>query len=305
MDKLGSELRTLDQVGFNLLDTEYLNKGHSGCTGCGSLHTMRYALKALGNDTVVIVTASCWSLICASLKVPLIHCAFEAAGAWATGVRAGLDVIGETETNVVAWAGDGGTFDIGLQSLSGAAERNENFIFICNDNEAYMNTGIQRSSATPAGAWTTTTPIKHTKSQPKKNITEIIAAHRVPYVATATPGYPEDYVRKVTRAKFIKGTRFIHVMSPCPTGWRYAPSITIKLARLAVQCRIFPLYEVEDGYRYTLQKPRKTVAVDEYLKLQGRFSTLTKRDINNIQRNVDMWWEQLEHKASSVQELPW
>ncbi len=297
--------RELKQLGLEMPETEYMHPGHMGCAGCGAIHAMRFALKILGKKTVVVVSAGCWSGICGSLKVPYTHCAFMSAGAWATGVKAGLDAVGDTETTVLAWAGDGGTFDIGIQSLSGAAERNEDFIYICNDNEAYMNTGIQRSSATPGGAWTTTTPAQHTKEQPKKNIAEIMAAHRIPYVATATLGYPEDYLRKIAKAKAIKGTRFIHVLAPCPTGWRHPPGLTVKISRLAVQSRVFPLYEVENGTRYIVQRPRQEVPVSDYFGAQGRFSQLTKEGIAIIQGNVDEWWKQLEARASSVTGLPW
>jgi len=305
MDRNVDSVRELGQLGLRLSETEYMHPGHMGCAGCGAIHAMRYALKVLGKKTVVVVSASCWSGICASLKVPYTHCAFMSAGAWATGVRAGLDAVGDKETTVLAWAGDGGTFDIGIQSLSGAAERNENFIYICNDNEAYMNTGIQRSSATPTGAWTTTTPSQGTKRQAKKDITEIMAAHRIPYVATATLGYPQDYLRKMEKAKATTGTRFIHVLSPCPTGWRFPPGMTVKLSRLAVQSRVMPLYEVENGTQYTLQRPKRTVPVGEYLRGQGRFSALTEKEVAAVQDNVDRWWKHLEERASSVEDLAW
>ena len=170
-----------------LSETEYMEAGHVGCGGCGAIHGMRFALKAMGPKTVAVISASCWSAICGALKIPFTHCAFATAGAWASGIRAGLDVLGDKETTVLAWAGDGGTFDIGLQSLSAAAERNTNFIYICNDNEAYMNTGIQRSSATPPGAWTTTTPAHGGKNQPKKDIDAIMA-----YPITSTPALVVD-----------------------------------------------------------------------------------------------------------------
>ncbi len=299
MDGNVDTVRHLKQVGLELSETEYMHPGHMGCTGCGAIHAMRYALKVLGKKTVVVVSAGCWSGIGGSLKVPWTHSALMSAGAWASGVRAGLDAIGDRETTVLAWAGDGGTFDAGIQSLSAAAERGDDFIYICNDNEAYMNTGIQRSSATPAGAWTTTTPAHSTKLQPKKNITEIMAAHRIPYVATATVAYPEDYLRKIAKAKSIKGTRFIHVLSPCPTGWRFPPSLTVKISRLAVQSRVFPLYEVENGTRYILQRPQQKIPVNDYLVAQGRFSELTLEDVATVQANVDEWWQQLETRSLS------
>jgi len=181
---------------------ELMSSGHLACQGCGATLAMRYALKAVGQKTILCIPACCWSVIDgpfphSSLDVPIYHCAFETAASSASGVRAGLDMVGDKETTVMAWAGDGGTFDIGIQALSGAAERNEDFIYACYDNEAYMNTGIQRSSATPLGAWTTTTPVKHYKKERKKDIIGIMAAHSIPYIATASIAYPEDMVKKI------------------------------------------------------------------------------------------------------------
>ncbi|MBI2163754.1 MAG: pyruvate synthase subunit beta, partial [candidate division NC10 bacterium] len=169
-----------------------------------------------------------------AMGVPMLHTAFETGASVATGVRASLDAQGLHETTVVVWAGDGGTFDIGFQALSAAAERDENFLYVCYDNEAYMNTGAQRSSATPLGAWTTTTPALSPKARPKKDILAILAAHRIPYAATASVAFPEDLMAKIVRAKRIRGTRFLHVLAPCPSGWKYEPDLTIRLARLAV-----------------------------------------------------------------------
>ncbi len=256
---------------------EHMTSGHLACQGCGAALCMRLALKGLGAKTMFTIPACCWSVIdgpfpYSSLKVPLFHTAFETAAATASGMRAAMEMLGREDVNVVAWAGDGGTFDIGIQALSGAAERNDNIIYICYDNEAYMNTGIQRSSATPPKAWTTTTPVKFPKERPKKNLDEIMAAHRIPYLATASIAYPEDLVKKVKKAVSIKGTKFLHVICPCPPGWKTAPEMTIKLAKLAVQTCIFPLFEVEDGIRYKINiKPKEPVPVREYLSIQGRF----------------------------------
>jgi len=173
-------------------------------------------------------------------------------------------------------------------------ERNDDFIYACYDNEAYMNTGIQRSSATPWGAWTTTTPVRHPKDRPKKDIVAIMAAHRIPYAATATVAYPEDLVRKFQKAKEIRGAKFIHMLSPCPPGWKMEPAYSIRISRLAVQSKVFPLYEVENGEKYTINVwPKREAPVREYLKLQGRFSHLTEEDIEFIQKNVDREWERL------------
>ncbi|MHB8764300.1 MAG: thiamine pyrophosphate-dependent enzyme, partial [Deferrisomatales bacterium] len=195
-------------------------------------------------------------------------------------------------------AGDGGTFDIGLQALSGAAERNENILYVCYDNEAYMNTGVQSSGATPYGAWTTTTPTGSPKRVRKKDIMQIMAAHRIPYAATASIAYPEDLVRKVQRAASIRGTKFLHIYAPCPTGWKVPSEISVRLARLAVQTRIFPLYEVVDGEHYTINVEPVGYLVDEYYRAQGRFKHLTEQDLEFIQAETDHGWERLKALAS-------
>jgi pyruvate/2-oxoacid:ferredoxin oxidoreductase beta subunit len=284
---------------LTLPEEELMSPGHLACQGCGATMAMRYVLKALGQKTVVCIPACCWAVIDgpfphSSLGVPIFHCAFETAASTAAGVKAGLEITGDTETTVLAWAGDGGTFDIGLQALSGAAERNDDIIYVCYDNEAYMNTGIQRSSATPYGAWTTTTPVKHFKNRPKKDIDAIMAAHRIPYLATASVAYPEDVFKKARKAKEIKGTRFLHIFAPCPSGWKSRPEDTVKLARLAVQTGIFPLYEIEDGERTTISiKVKERKPINEYLRLQGRFRHLKDQDIAGMQAEVDRKNERL------------
>ena len=283
-------------------EEEYLMSGHLACAGCGATIAMRYALKALGEDVIVVIPACCWTIIPGAfphtaLKVSLYHAAFETAASTATGVKAGLEMKGDSTTTVLAWAGDGGTFDIGLQALSGAAERNDDFIYICYDNEAYMNTGIQRSSATPFLTWTTTTPVRQAKGEAKKNIMEIMAAHRIPYAATASVAYPEDFFQKMKKAKEIRGLKFIHILTSCPTGWRLPSQLSIKAARLAALTRIFPLYEIENGEKYTINLKQEPRPVQEYLKLQGRFSHLTDSEIEVIQENVGRAWERLMKKA--------
>lgn len=284
---------------LSLPEEELMNSGHLACQGCGATLAMRFVLKALGQKTVLCIPACCWSVIdgpfpYSCLDVPIFHCAFETAASSASGVKAGLEMVGDTETTVVAWAGDGGTFDIGIQALSGTAERNDDILYICYDNEAYMNTGIQRSSATPYGAWTTTTPVKHFKSRPKKDMVAIMAAHSIPYVATASIGYPEDLFRKVKKAKDIKGTRFLHIYAPCPAGWKTRPEHTVKLARMVVQNATFPLFEIENGEKYILSiKLREKKLVDDYLRIQGRFHHLTDKEIDYIQQEVDKKWEKL------------
>jgi pyruvate/2-oxoacid:ferredoxin oxidoreductase beta subunit len=281
--------------------TENFGHGHLACPGCGAAIAMRLTLKALGKKTVMVFPASCWSIIpgswpYSSIRIPVVHAGFVTGGATATGIRAALDIRGDHESVVAVWAGDGGTFDIGLQSLSGAAERNEDFIYICNDNEAYMNTGTQRSSATPQFAWTSTTPIQQPNENPKKDIMAIMADHRIPYAATATIAYPEDFFRKMEKARRISGTRFIHLLSPCPPGWKMASELTIRISRMAVRSKVFPLYEVENG-KYILQEEPRTIPVKEYLKLQGRFSHLTAQEIERIEKRVEDEWERLLRRA--------
>ncbi len=283
---------------------ENLGHGHLACAGCGAAVSMRLTLKALGEKTVMVFPASCWSIIpgswpYSSFRIPAVHAGFVTGGATASGVRAALDIRGDHETIVAVWAGDGGTFDIGLQALSGAAERNEDFIYICNDNEAYMNTGTQRSSATPLFAWTTTTPVMKPKENPKKDIMAIMADHQIPYAATATIAYPEDLLRKMEKAMKIRGTRFIHLLSPCPPGWRIPSELTIKISRLAVRSRIFPLYEIENGEKYTINLKPEPYLVREYLKLQGRFSHLKDFETEVIQKNVERAWKRLLRKAKA------
>ncbi len=288
---------------FTLPEPELMSSGHLACQGCGGAHAMRYALKALGPKTVVVMPACCWSVIDGpfphtAVTVPVFHTAFETAGATASGVRAGLDARGERDTTVLAWAGDGGTFDIGLQALSGAAERNEDIIYACYDNEAYMNTGIQRSSATPEGAWTTTTPEGHTEDRPKKRIFDIMIAHEVPYVATATVAWPDDLVAKFRRAREIRGTRFIHIYAPCPTGWRSPPDRTIEISRLAVETRLFPLMEYVDG-RLVLRRDIPPRPVRDFYRSQSRFDAMTDAQIEAMQDAVDRRWAELVARAEA------
>ena len=282
--------------------SELMQSGHLACQGCGGAITMRHCLKALGKDTIVVIPACCWTIISgmwpySTLQVPILHTAFETSGAAASGVRAALDMRGKLDTKVLAFAGDGGTFDIGLQSLSGAAERNEDIIYVCYDNEAYMNTGIQRSSATPERAWTTTTPTSHPKVGPKKNIIQILAAHKSPYLATANVAWPEDLIMKVKKAASIKGTKFIHVLSPCPPGWKIPSEKSIEVARLATHTKIFPLYEVINGEEYNINLEPKDLPVIDYLKTQGRFRHITKEDVEHIQRRVDYEWKILLQRS--------
>ena len=280
---------------------ELLASGHLACPGCAAPIAMNLVLKALGPQTVVTLPACCWSIIAgpwpqSSLRVPLFHTAFETGGAVASGIKAGLVARGDTETTVIAWAGDGGTFDIGLQALSGAAERNEDIIYFCYDNEAYMNTGIQRSSATPWGAWTTTTPTGEPEASPKKDMVSILAAHGIPYIATASVAYPVDLVEKVKKARTIRGTRFIHILAPCPPGWKTQNDETVDLARQAVQTRVFPLIEIENGRTWRLTVDHAGDPVAPYIRRQSRFKHLTDAQLERIQADVDDRWERLQRR---------
>lgn len=289
------------QITYDIPEQEIMSCGHLACPGCGAAIAMRLCMKVLGSRTVLCIPACCWAVIdgpfpYSAAGVPVVHCAFETAAITATGVRHGLDVRGVKDVTVVAWAGDGGTFDIGFGALSAAAERNENILYICYDNEAYMNTGIQRSSATPLGAWTTTTPVENPKDVPKKNLVEIMAAHRIPYAATATVAYPDDLVRKIEKAKNLTGMRLLHIFSPCPPGHKSLEDDSIKISRLAVETKVFPLYEVESGLKYTLSREPKGVPVKDYVRLQGRFKHLNDDDVEQMQQRVEREWELLMKK---------
>ena len=243
-----------------------------------------------------------------SSAVPLQNVLFESTGAAASGIVAALHQRNLKDITVVGWAGDGGTVDIGIQALSGAAERGTNFIYVCYDNEAYGNTGMQRSGATPYGAWTTTTPSG--KRERKKDMPMIMAAHRIPYVATACTSYPMDFVAKLRKAKEIQGTKYIHLLTPCPTGWRCDTSKTVELGRLAVQSGVWALYEIEAG-KFKLNSPSdrliekaKRKPVREYFALQGRFRSLKDEDMERIQKWIDEDWEQYSRLTSgSASEL--
>lgn len=291
---------------------ELFAPGHRACIGCGEALAVRHVCKALGKDVVIANATGCMEIVSSALptttwRVPWIHSLFENTAAVASGIESGLKVLrrkGKIENKkitVVAMGGDGATCDIGLQALSGALERGHNFIYVCFDNEAYMNTGIQRSSATPFGASTTTSPTgKKSIGQItwKKNMPAIAAAHDIPYVATACPSYPFDLFDKIKRAKEIDGPAYIHVYSVCPTGWRSAPELSVQLGRLAVETGIFPLYEIDHG-RYKLSMEFSPLRpITEYTKLQGRFRHLTADVLQQIQDKVVKNYEELRKKSS-------
>ena len=295
------------------IEEEYFAPGHRACIGCGEVLAVRLACKALGQNVIIANATGCIEIVSSQLpytswNVPWIHTLFENTAAVASGIEAGLKIMAKKkkgpgeDVGVVAIAGDGGTSDIGLQALSGALERGHDFLYLCFDNEAYMNTGIQRSSATPFGAHTTTSPAgKNSIGQVtwKKDMPAIAAAHKIPYVATACPSYHTDLIRKVEKGLKTPGPTYIHILSVCPTGWRSATDITVKLGRLAVQTGIFPLYEIENG-KYKLNVDlRKLKPVEEYLKLQGRFRHLPQEAIKQIQERVEEEYSQLKEKTAA------
>ena len=302
---------TLKSIDKLIDEGERLAPGHRACIGCGEALAVRLACKALGDNIIIANATGCIEIISSQLPftswtVPWIHTLFENTAAVASGIEAGIKVLTRKgirklpDTKVVAMAGDGGTSDIGLQALSGALERGHNFIYMCFDNEAYMNTGIQRSSSTPYGASTTTSPAgKMSIGQInwKKNMPAIAAAHNIPYVATACPSYPFDLMNKVSKAVATNGPSYLHILSVCPTGWRCPTELTIKIGRLAVQTGIFPLYEVENG-KYKLNvNPPKLKPVSDYLKLQGRFRHLSDDVIDEIQQRVTEEYASLKEKS--------
>jgi pyruvate/2-oxoacid:ferredoxin oxidoreductase beta subunit len=239
------------------------------------------------------------------IAVNAVNNTFASTAASASGLVAGLKVTGRDDWTVLAMAGDGGTFDMGIQALSGAAERQTDFIYVCYDNEAYMNTGVQRSSATPTGAITTTTPFL-TNEQPKKDFVQIMEAHNLAYLATTSSSYPGDLYNKFLRARQIRGTRFIYLSIPCPAGWGYATKDTVRIGRLAVEAGIVALYEVEHGKlrltgkTLTLARSGRKRSVDEYLRLQSRFRRMTPEQVADFQRQVDESWERLLSRAGTL-----
>jgi len=286
--------------------TELFGPGHRMCTGCGPAATARMTMKALEKPAILVNATGCLEVASTiypdtAWKVPWVHTLFENAAAVASGIEASLLKEGKADAvDIVAFGGDGGTFDIGIQALSGALERKHDFTYICYDNEAYMNTGIQRSGATPYGASTTTTPAGSKipgKMDAKKDLIGVCVAHGVDYAATACVAYWNDYITKVRRAAAVKGPAVIHVLAPCPLGWRFETNQTIKLAKLAVQTRYFPLYEVERGkYKLSMKIP-KPVPLEEFLKPQGRFRHLFAsefaQNLEELKRQVDSNWNRV------------
>jgi pyruvate ferredoxin oxidoreductase beta subunit len=295
------------------IDTkERFSPGHRACIGCGEALAVRMACKVLGDNVIIANATGCMEIVSSQMPftswtVPWIHTLFENTAAVGSGIEAALKVLTRkgirdmSNTKVVAMAGDGGTSDIGLQALSGALERGHNLLYICFDNEAYMNTGIQRSSATPYGATTTTSPAGKTsvgQAAWKKNLPAIAVAHDIPYVATACPSHHRDLMNKVKKGMDVKGPAYIQILSPCPTGWRCPTDNAVDMGRQAVQCGMFPLYEVENGNYKINYNPENLKPVNDYLKAQGRFRHLSDAEISKIQNKVNRDWAKLKSLAS-------
>jgi pyruvate ferredoxin oxidoreductase beta subunit len=294
----------------NMPEKEYLLPGNRTCPGCALSLAYRYILKALDGQVIATVPASCLTVLhgmypVTSVTVPCVNTPFASTAASATGLVAGLKALGKEDVTVLAIAGDGGTHDIGIQALSAAAERQTDFLYICYDNEGYMNTGNQRSGSTPMGAISGTTPILG-KQQNQKNITAIMESHDIPYVATADAAYPLDLYEKVRKAKTIRGTRFIHVFTPCSPGWVFPFSDTISIGKLAVETGWVILYEVEDGIlRFTsasesIAKKGNLKPLREYIAEQGRFKNITEEQINELQVWVNTRWKRYLDRAVNL-----
>ncbi len=298
---------------------EYLNSGHRACQGCAEALAVRHVLKAIGPDVVLAMATGCMEIISSpypltSWNIPWIHIAFENAAAVASGVESGLKAlrrkgrIPDRDVTILAMGGDGATADIGFQALSGMMERGHKVIYVCVDNEAYMNTGVQRSSSTPFGASTTTSPAGriHPAGQMtwKKDMTAIAAAHGIPYTATACPTYYQDLAKKVAKAKEANGPAYLHVLSVCPTGWRIPPNKAIEYGKLAVDCGIFPLYEVENGVWKINRKPKELIPVTDYFKGQGRYRHLDETLTSEIQKKVTERWNRLIKMTEATAEAP-
>ncbi|MCM8765855.1 MAG: thiamine pyrophosphate-dependent enzyme [Candidatus Omnitrophica bacterium] len=273
-----------------------LSPGHTACAGCGQALAARLVVDIAGPKVIVVNNTGCLEVFStgypeSSWEVPFIHSLFENAAAVASGVESALKYLGKAEQiNIISQAGDGGTADIGLQALSGMWERGHNILSICYDNEAYMNTGVQRSGLTPPGTNTTTTPVgkfSFGNIRPKKNMLEIAIAHGISYVASATVSFPRDLQKKVKKALSLRGPKYIHIHCPCPLGWRHDPGLTYAVAKLAVETGLFPLLEFEFGKLVNVYKLKEPKPVEEYLKLQGRFKHLlspeAKEELKRIQ----------------------
>lgn len=284
----------------NITDEEHFY-GHKACAGCGASVAVRLALKVLGKRTFSALPANCMSAVSfiypqMAFRTNAIISPFAATGAMLSGIEAGAKALGFKDYSVVGFAGDGGTADIGIQALSGAIDRGDKIIYICYDNEAYMNTGIQKSGLTPYGTRTTTSPAGENLPgavTQKKNMFEIVAAHGISYAATCSIGYPEDFLRKLQKARDCQGTSYIHILATCPTGWGILTNETIEVAKEAVDCGLWYLAEYEDG-EFTLNRnPKEFTSVRNYLMRQNRFKHLSEKDIEDVEKHRDLKWERI------------
>lgn len=279
--------------------------GHTGCAGCGGVIAINMVMRIIGRDVIVVNSTGCMEIISSkypnsSWRVPYIHSLFENAASVATGISAYLRSSGNEHTHVVVLAGDGATYDIGFGCLSGMLERNDDVIYICYDNEAYMNTGYQRSSSTPFGTWTTTSQVGcliKGKQENKKPIVEIIASHKIPYSASASIAFPTDLEMKIEKAKRMKGSRFIDIHSPCVPGWGFRSDQTVEVAKMAVETGMWILYEIENGKIKINYKPKRFKPVSEYLKYQKRYKHLLKPEnkdlLKKIEKEIKENWKRL------------
>ncbi len=285
---------------LNLTDEEFVYPGNRACAGCGLNILYRIGLKAIGRDAILVVPPSCLTVMqglypIASTQLSSLNVTFASTAAAASGVKAALRAQKNDHTQVVAWAGDGGTADIGLQALSGAIERGEDFLYICYDNEGYMNTGVQRSGTTPQGAMTANTAITG-KRERSKDVPGIIAAHSPAYVATCSAAYPMDFHDKIKKALSLKGLKYIHAHTPCPPGWQMEERVAVAIGRLAVSTGLYVLYEIEDGTMKLsepsakLLRKKELPPVSEYLEAQGRFKALGREAVEKLQQEVDVKW---------------
>lgn len=301
-------------------ETKHLfSSGHTACAGCGQAIAARLVIDAAGPNTIIANNTGCLEVFSTKYPesawgVPWIHSLFENAAAVASGIEAGLIHLGiNDKINIICQAGDGGTADIGLQALSGMWERGHNILSICYDNESYMNTGVQRSGLTPFGTNTTTTPIGGVQSlgnlRPKKPMPEIAVAHGLPYVATASTGYPQDIQKKVKKALSIKGPKYLQIHVPCPLGWRHDSQLTYSIAKLAVETGLYPLVEYENGKLANVRKLAQVKPVEEYLKYQGRFKHILTDDqqLKQIQaiadNNIERYGLKIEATSAATQTL--
>ncbi len=277
---------------FKDIAKEEFYRASYGCAGCAAVLAVRLTIKTLGKNSVYVVPANCISTVScyypqAPFFVPFTVMAFAATASALSGISAGFKRRGREDIQVVGFSGDGGTADIGIQALSGAIDCGNKFIYICYDNEAYMNTGIQRSGLTPYGATTTTTPAPCFENRPKKDMLRIVAAHDIPYAATACISYPLDYMEKVQKASQVNGPTYIHILTPCPTGWGFAPDETIEIGRMAVESGMWQLKEFENGEFRTTYTPKRQRPVSEYFAAQTRFRHLSPEQVAAIQKEID------------------